>query len=118
MEKIEFSRAFYIKLGVGGKLEKSSINDNSARIGWAFLQLEENNGRDWEAIKIKHKGEYANQGAATKDINALKLIVDSTSDDIWITFHASQEQQELVNMKENGNSSLTAPLVINYSFCT
>jgi hypothetical protein len=90
MERIEFSRAFYIKLGVGGKLEGSSIKENKARIGWAFLHLEEINGRDWEAIKKKHKGEWANKAAEAKDINALKLIVDSTSDVIWITFHASQ----------------------------
>jgi hypothetical protein len=90
MEKIEFSRAFYIKLGPGGKYEESSIRENKVRIGWANLSLDEINNQDKDSILKKYQSTYTNKSVATMDINALKTIVDSTPDDIWITFHASQ----------------------------
>jgi hypothetical protein len=90
MEKIEFSRAFYIKLGPGGIWEESSIQENKLRIGWKNLLLEEINEKDWDSLLKKYLSTYKTKSVATMDINALKTIVDSTPDDIWITFHASQ----------------------------
>jgi hypothetical protein len=34
MEIIRFIKAYYSKLGRGGKWEESSIRENKARIGW------------------------------------------------------------------------------------
>jgi hypothetical protein len=90
MKKIEFSKAFYIKLGAGGIWEESSISENKARIGWKNLTLEEINNKNWDSIRQTYLNTYKTIGAATMDINALRNIVESTSDDIWITFHASQ----------------------------
>jgi hypothetical protein len=90
MKPIRFAKAFYIKLGKGGMWEESSIKGHKARIGWSNLTLEEINQRDWKAIKKKRQPEYRSKGAATMDINALKSFVESTPDDIWITFHARQ----------------------------
>lgn len=92
MKLIEFKNAYYIKLGKGGIWEKSSISENKARIGWNFLTVDEINGKDWKtlATKLKSKVNYGSKGAATTDINALKTFVNSTPEDIWITFYSGQ----------------------------
>jgi hypothetical protein len=90
METVRFTKAYYIKLGRGGEWEESSIRENKARIGWHDWTLEEINRGDWDALKEKHQREYKNKGAATMDINALKTIVESTPEAIWVTFHDSQ----------------------------
>jgi hypothetical protein len=90
MQPVDFKNAYYIKLGIRGKWEETSIRENKVRIGWANWIVEEINQRDWNNLKEKYQHEYKNKGSATADINALKTLVESTSDDIWITFHASQ----------------------------
>lgn len=90
MDTIRFTNAYYIKLGKGGKWEKSSIQENKMRIGWKDWELKEINQGDWDAIKENHRHEYKTKGAATADINALKIITESTPDDIWITFYENQ----------------------------
>jgi hypothetical protein len=89
MQPVDFKNAYYIKLGEGGKWEESSIRENKVRIGWVSWPIEEINQRNWANLKRKHRNEYKDDGSATRDINGLKNIVESTSDDIWITFHAS-----------------------------
>ncbi len=88
MDEIRFKKAYYIKLGRGGGWEKFSIEESRARIGWKSLTLDEINGKNWDSIREKHQSEYKSKGTATADINALKTIVESTSEDIWVTFHA------------------------------
>jgi hypothetical protein len=90
MQTIDFTNAYYIKLGSGGKYEESGIQENKLRFGWDSWPIAEINQRSWEALKDKYQHEYKNKGTATMDINALKTIVESTSNDIWITFYASQ----------------------------
>lgn len=90
MQTVDFKNAYYIKLGRGGKWEESSIRENKVRIGWATLTVEEINQKNWDILKEKNQAEYKTKGSATADINALKTIVESTLEDIWITFHASQ----------------------------
>jgi len=92
MEPQEFTNAFYIKLGSGGKYEEAAISQNNARIGWQELKVEEINEKRWKPLKRKllSRIKYKSKGSATMDINAIQSFVESTSDDIWITFHASQ----------------------------
>jgi len=85
-EQIEFRNVYYIKLGRGGIWEKSSIESKKLRIGWALVDLDEINRRNWEKIEKTVKGAYATKGAGTRDFNALRTIVDSPPEDIWITF--------------------------------
>ena len=89
MKRVDFKNAYYIKLGRGGEWEESSIRENKVRIGWISWPLEEINQRNWNNLKQKYRKVYKSESSATTDINALKTIVESTSDDIWITFHAS-----------------------------
>jgi hypothetical protein len=90
MERVNFTNAYYVKLGRGGKWEESSIEENKLRIGWLSWLLEEINQGTWDSLKKKYQHQYKNKGAATRDIKALQFIVESTSDDIWITFYKSQ----------------------------
>jgi len=86
MQDVDFKNAYYVKLGTGGEWEKSSIDENKVRIGWANWTVEEINQRSWDSLKQKYRKTYKSNSSATADINALKTIVESTSDDIWITF--------------------------------
>lgn len=90
IQNIDFKNAYYVKLGEGGKWEESSIRENKVRIGWINWSLEEINQRKWIKLKQTHRKEFKNEGSATKDLNALKTIVESAADDIWITFYARQ----------------------------
>ncbi|MBP7998161.1 MAG: hypothetical protein KA314_02080 [Chloroflexi bacterium] len=92
MDPVEFTNAYYIKLGSGGKYEEAAISQSKARIGFDGLTIVEINGKEWQSLKSKLQSrvDYKNKGAATMDINALQTFVESTSNDIWITFHASQ----------------------------
>jgi hypothetical protein len=89
MTTVNFTHAYYIKLGSGGKYEESSIRENKLRFGWNRIPVEEINQRNWAALKEKYRHEYKSSGSATADIKALRTIVESTPDDVWISFHAS-----------------------------
>lgn len=89
MEPIEFENAYYIKLGRKGEWEKSSIAGNIIRIGWKRQTLEDIKQGNWEVIEKQLQQEIPNKGAANRDLNALRLIVESTSNDIWVTFYSS-----------------------------
>ncbi|MCF8297096.1 MAG: hypothetical protein K9H48_16450 [Melioribacteraceae bacterium] len=89
MKKIDFKNAYYVKLGSGGKWEKSSFEEDILRIGWEEWNLEEINRGDWNNLKEKYKHQYKNKIVASTDVNALRKIVESTFDDIWITFSSS-----------------------------
>ena len=80
----------YIKLGEEGQWEESSIREGKLRIGWSSQSLEQINQGEWAAIRDQLCEEIANRSARTRDFNALKTIVESTSADIWITFHRSK----------------------------
>lgn len=90
MAEINFDNAYYIKLGRGGEWERSSIEERKIRIGWKEQSLDDiNNGR-WDIIKKQIEEQIQDRGAATRDFQALKNIVESTEDDIWITFYMSK----------------------------
>lgn len=90
MEKIQFKNAFFIKLGREGEWEESSIKEGKVRIGWHEISLRTINKGDWDGITIRLRKSYGNKGVGTRDANALRTIAESTSEDIWITFHASK----------------------------
>lgn len=94
MNPVKFENVYYIKLGRGGEWEESSIEENKARIGWGGQTIEDINHRNWEQIGrqlrkyFEGKG-VTNRGASTRDLNMLKMFAESTSHDVWITFHNS-----------------------------
>ena len=90
MNKVTFENAYYIKLGKNGIWEESSIRENKLRIGWDGLSLDDINKGRWEKIEHILQQEISDKGAATRDLNALKMICNSSEDDIWITFYSSK----------------------------
>ena len=86
MEQVDFKKAFYIKLGRGGKWEQSSISESKLRIGWGRQDVQDINRGDWEKIQEQLRQESTHRGVTTRDLNALRLISESTSEDLWITF--------------------------------
>lgn len=79
---LEFQRAFYIKLGRGGKWEPESIKRGLPRIGWKNVPLKLITGERWPAIR--------RLSPQTADFNALRRVCESSPEDVWITFHKSQ----------------------------
>lgn len=90
MEKIDFEKAYYIKLGEAGKWERSSIEKGIMRIGWTNIELDDIHQENWDRIEKVNRKDFTDKGRATHDFNSLKTIHDSNHTDIWITFHDSK----------------------------
>lgn len=89
MKPITSKNAFYVKLGRNGVWESSSIENSIIRIGWVSQTLSDLNSSMWEKIQSELEIEIPDKGAATRDCRALKMLCESTPDDVWITFHGS-----------------------------
>lgn len=89
-QPIQIRRAYYIKLGRGGEWEADSLARNIMRIGWPNNSLEDMNTGNWASIELRLRDDQPHQGTATRDVNALRDIVTSTEEDVWITFHGSR----------------------------
>jgi hypothetical protein len=50
-EKVDFKRAYFIKLGRGGVWEESSISESKLRIGYGGQSLQDINGGNWGKIR-------------------------------------------------------------------
>lgn len=81
--------AYYVKLGRNGIWEESSLKKGIIRIGWKRQALADINGGNWNKIQKQLEKEASDKGTATRDCHALRMLCESTSEDIWITFHAS-----------------------------
>ena len=90
MIDINFNNAYYINLGEKGIWRESSIQENKIRIGWTNISLFDINEKKWNIIECQIQKDSKNKASATSDFNALKSIIESTDEDIWITFHASK----------------------------
>lgn len=85
-----FRRAYYIKLGAGGRWAESSIGDDLLRFGWSGIPLQMIYGGEWDAIRAILAKEHSHPGVVTADTERLRDLAESTSDDVWITFHQSR----------------------------
>ena len=88
MSSIDFTTAHYIKLGRGGEWEDDSIQTGKLRLGWRQQSVEDINARRWEFIEqqLRVKDQGKRVAATTSDLNALKIITESGTEDLWITF--------------------------------
>jgi hypothetical protein len=93
MEPVTCKNAYFVKLGRKGVWEESSVKKSIIRIGWIHQTLDDmNNGRWGEIQKQLEYGAQntgAGKGGATTDCRALRMLCESTNDDIWITFYRS-----------------------------
>ncbi len=88
MEKIKPSKAYYIKLGKGGKWEEECKRTGTLRVGWSGIPHELCVKRDWQAIKAMEikEGWVKPGGAATRDVNELQWFYEADETVLWITF--------------------------------
>jgi hypothetical protein len=89
---IDFTSAFYIKLGQGGKWEIDSIETGKLRLGWSGQLVDDINAGRWALIdeQLREKDQGKRVSATTSDLNALRIIAASGVEDIWITFHQAK----------------------------
>lgn len=90
MEPVTCKNAYYVKLGRNGVWEESSVRKSILRIGWSRQTLSDINKGRWSVIQKQLEVGVANKGTATRDCNALRMLCESTSEDIWIMFHGGQ----------------------------
>lgn len=92
MEPIEFAGAFYIKLGRTGVWESDSIETGKLRLGWRHQSVEDINADRWDRIEQQLRDEHREKpgGVATTDLNALRMIAESSNEDAWVTFHKAK----------------------------
>lgn len=93
MDKIQFDKAYYIKLGERGAWEEDSINTGKIRIGWSDTKLEDIQKGNWDKIKKEIQEDFRDRNkkkGATQDFNALKNIYDADSNTVFVTFHSSK----------------------------
>ena len=89
MELVTCKNAFYVKLGRHGGWEESSIKKSIIRIGWSKQTIADINRGRWVKIQRQLEKEAADKGTATRDCRALKMLCESTPEDLWITFHGN-----------------------------
>jgi hypothetical protein len=85
---VPIKNAFFVKLGRGGQWEKDSVERGLMRIGWKDIRLAEINAGSWKDIERQIRQGIKDAGAAKRDLNALRVAVESTAEDVWITFYA------------------------------
>lgn len=115
MSSADFTNAFYIKLGRAGAWEADSIETGKLRLGWREQSIEDINACRWEFIegqlRAERKGKPA--GVATTDFNGLKMICESVTEDVWVTFYQAKlwwarltgcvEQDEMSKFRRTAN---------------
>jgi hypothetical protein len=89
---IDFTNAYYIKLGRAGEWEADSIETGKLRLGWKHQTIDDINADRWDVIEkqLREENRDKPRGVATTDLNALKTIAESSKDDIWISFHQAK----------------------------
>ena len=86
--EIKIRSAYFIKLGYKGEWERDCIRNGIARIGYNYLTIDEINAQDWQGLKNRDWREnYKNKASQAMDINMLAKFVESTPEDVWITFY-------------------------------
>jgi hypothetical protein len=89
---IDFTNAFYIKLGRAGVWESDAIETGKLRLGWSRQSIDDINAGRWNLIdeQLRAKDQGKRVAATTSDVNALKTIAASGGEDVWITFHKAK----------------------------
>lgn len=79
----------YIKLGNGGKWERSCIEEEQTlRLGYESPYHRKSLNGDWDAVfQYWLAARRGNQGAATRDLNQIRDFYELKESDIWITFY-------------------------------
>jgi len=84
---ITCNSAYFIKLGRGGEWERDCLDRRVLRFGYSETPANFCNERNWPAVQRFWHEKRGDAGVATRDVNQIRTFYESTSDDIFITFH-------------------------------
>lgn len=88
--KVDFNKAYFIKMGRKGVWEESAIKEGKIRIGWRDIKLDDIQQERWDKIKKEIRTLSKNDGSASMDFNALRNIYDADSNTLFITFYGGK----------------------------
>lgn len=87
MQKISSNKALFIKLGISGEWESSSIKDNTIQLGYKDVSHDLCLNKKWEETRANFPVN-SDQGSVTRHINQVRQFYEEPEDTLWITFHS------------------------------
>lgn len=76
----------YVKNGSGGRWWQAAKANGQVHAGWTNIPPELLKNPDFAKIELLVRKEFTDPGAATRDFNALRSLLDAPSQHVWITF--------------------------------
>ena len=111
----------FIKLGDGGKWEKSCIEeDNTIRLGYESPFHYECVNKEWEPVKNYWlAARKNNEGAASRDIRQIRDFYELSDTDIWITFYKRKMYwcRATMDVQELNDGSRIRKVIDSWSCC-
>src|ERR1035437_5386115 len=84
---MNYKKAFYLKLGEGDEWAVDSTSTGKLRFGWPHQTLDDINTGRWDLIEKQLRAEHGKAiSQATRALHGLKIITQSSPEDLWITF--------------------------------
>ena len=90
MTHVAASRALFIKLGEGGRWEKSSIQNGEIRFGYQEIPHHVCQAGDWDKARRIESQHCSNPGALARHINQVQQFYTADESVMWITFYAGK----------------------------
>jgi hypothetical protein len=88
VEKINASRALFIKLGRQGKWENECLGNGTMRVSYRDIPHELCESGKWDVVVKHYRDKGQGPKEATRYANELKNFYQADAKTIWITFHA------------------------------
>ena len=85
MTKVTASKAYYIKLGMSGEWEADCLKEGTLRFDYHQTSSEALRG-DWQAVSNFWHEFRKDKGAATRDVNQIRIFFEADETTIFITF--------------------------------
>ena len=85
MTKIPASKVYYIKLGMGSDWEAECLKEGTLRFGYHETSSEALRG-DWQVVRDFWYKFRKDKGAATRDVNQIRIFFEADENTLFITF--------------------------------
>lgn len=82
----ESTKAYFIKLGVGGEWEPGCLAEGTIKFGYRETPNELCLNGEWEKVKEFWAGKRSREGTATSDMRQIRTFFEASEDDLFITF--------------------------------
>ena len=85
-DKIQPRKAYYIKLGRGGKWERESLERGIIRFGFKDAPHDVCERGEWESVRSSYQGRGFNKATAANIANQIHKFYEANETVLWITF--------------------------------